>query len=89
LKFLIAFPIILFPIDIYLVLHFILFSTGSLNLPAVRILDNVLVILFQVLSLWLLTYNLSVNKKLKIENSLIISLLIHYGGFSIILLLSI
>ena len=89
LKFLISFPIILFPIDIYLVLHFILFSTGSLNLPAVRILDNVLVILFQVLSLWLLTYNLSVNKKLKIENSLIISLLIHYGGFSIILLLSI
>ena len=89
LKFLISFPIILFPIDIYLVLHFILFSTGSLNLPAVRILDNVLVILFQVLSLWLLTYNLSVNKKLKIEKSLIISLLIHYGGFSIILLLSI
>jgi hypothetical protein len=89
LKFLISFPIILFPIDIYLILHFILFSTGSLNLVAVRILDNVLVILFQVLSLWLLTYNLSVNKKLKIENSLIISLLIHYGGFSIILLLSI
>ena len=89
LKFLISFPIILFPIDIYLVLHFILFSTGSLNLPAVRILDNVLVILFQVFSLWLLTYNLSVNKKLKIEKSLIISLLIHYGGFSIILLLSI
>ena len=89
LKFLISFPIILFPIDIYLVLHFLLISTGSLNLPAVRILDNVLVILFQVFSLWLLTYNLSVNKKLKIENSLIISLLIHYGGFSIILLLSI
>lgn len=89
LKFLISFPIILFPLDIYLVLRFILFSTGSLNLPAVRILDNVLVILFQVFSLWLLTYNLSVNKKLKIENSLIISLLIHYGGFSIILLLSI
>jgi len=89
LKFLISFPIILFPLDIYLVLRFILFSTGSLNFPAVRILDNVLVILFQVFSLWLLTYNLSVNKKLKIENSLIISLLIHYGGFSIILLLSI
>lgn len=89
LKFFISFPIILFPLDIYLVLHFLLSSTGSLNLSAVRIIDNVLVILFQVFSLWLLTFNLSVNKKLKIENSLIISLLIHYGGFSIILLLSI
>ncbi len=88
-KFLATFTIIFFPLDIYLVLRFILTSTGSLGFSYVRVLDNILLILFQVLSLWLLTYNLSVNKKLKIENSLIISLLVHYGGFSIMLLISI
>ncbi|MFX1447000.1 MAG: hypothetical protein ACFFCG_02550 [Promethearchaeota archaeon] len=89
LKFLISFAIILFPIDIYLCLHLILIFTGSFNFASVKILDNVIMILFQVWALWLLTYNLSVNKKLKIENSLIVSLLVHYGGFSIVLLLAI
>ncbi len=89
LKFLTTFAIIFFPLDIYLVLRFILTSTGSLSFSYIRVLDNVLLILFQVWSLWLLTYNLSINKKLKIENSLIISLLVHYGGFSVMLLISI
>ena len=89
LKFLSSFAIIFFPLDIYLVLRFILTSTGSLDFSYIRVLDNVLLILFQVWSLWLLTYNLSVNKKLRIENSLIVSLLVHYGGFSIVLLLAI
>ena len=89
LKFLVTFAIIFFPLDIYLVLRFILTSTGSLSFSYIRVLDNVLLILFQVWSLWLLTYNLSINKKLKIENSLIISLLVHYGGFSIMFLISI
>jgi len=89
LKFLISFAIFLFPIDAYLFLRLILISTGSLDFASVKILDNVLMILFQVWSLWLLTYNLSVNKKLKIEKSLIVSLLVHYGGFSIVLLISI
>lgn len=89
LKFLISFAIFLFPIDTYLFLRLILISTGSLDFASVKILDNVLMILFQVWSLWLLTYNLSLNKKLKIEKSLIVSLLVHYGGFSIVLLISI
>jgi hypothetical protein len=88
-KFLATFTIIFFPLDIYLVLRFILMSTDSLSFSYIRVLDNVLLILFQVWSLWLLTYNLSINKKLKIENSLIISLLVHYGGFSIMFLISI
>jgi hypothetical protein len=88
-KFLGSFAIILFPLDIYLIIRLILVSTDAFEFTSVRILDNVLMILFQVWSLWLLTYNLSVNKKLKIENSLIVSLLVHYGGFSIILLLAI
>ena len=89
LKFLASFTITFFPIDIYLVLRFILISTGALDFSYIRVLDNLLMILFQVWSLWLLIYNLCINKKLKIENSLIISLLVHYGGFSIILLISI
>jgi len=89
LKFLTSFAIILFPVDIYLFLRLILISTGSFDFASIKILDNVLMILFQVWSLWLLTYNLSVNKKLKVENSLIVSLLVHYGGFSIVLLLAI
>jgi len=88
-KFLASFAIIFFPLDIYLVLRFILISTASLSFSYIRVLDNILLILFQVWSLWLLTYNLTVNKKLKIENSLIVSLLVHYGGFSIVLLLAI
>lgn len=89
LKLLLSFGIILFPLDIYLFLHLILITTGSIDFVSVKILDNVLMILFQLWALWLLTYNLSVNKKLKIENSLIVSLLVHYGGFSIVLLLAI
>lgn len=89
LRFLTSFAIILFPLDIYLCLRFILIFTGSFDFTSIKIIDNILMILFQVWALWLLTYNLSVNKKLKIENSLIVSLLVHYGGFSIILLLAI
>lgn len=89
MRFLISFGLILFPLDLYLILRLILILTGSYDFASIKILDNVLMILFQVWSLWLLTYNLSVNKKLKIENSLIVSLLVHYGGFSIILLLAI
>ena len=50
-----------------------------------RILDVVLLVFFQVLALWLLTYNISVIKELKIENSLIIALLLHWGSFTIVL----
>ena len=50
-----------------------------------NLLDKVLLIIFQVWSLWLLSYSLCVKKGLKIESSLIISLLLHYGGFTIIL----
>ncbi len=89
MKFFTSFAIIFFPLDIYLVLRFILSSTDSLDYSYIRVLDYVLMILFQMWSLWLLTYNLSINKKLKIENSLIVSLLVHYGGFSIFLLISI
>jgi len=87
--FFLSFAIILFPMIIYLITHFIFLSLGYFNYSIVGIIDNIAMILLQVWSLWLLTFNLIVNKHLKIENALIISLLLHYGGFSIILLLAI
>ncbi len=88
-KFFQVFGMIFFPVDIYLIIRYFLKISNSLNFATIRILDNILMILFQLWSLWLLTFNLTVNKQLKIENSLIIALLIHYGGFSLFLLFSI
>ncbi|MFX1394701.1 MAG: hypothetical protein ACFFAH_14165 [Promethearchaeota archaeon] len=87
-EFFITLPIVFFPMVIYLLIHFFLLSTELLmKITFFRILDVILLILFQVLSLWLLTYSISVNKGLKIENGLIISLLLHWGSFSIVLFL--
>jgi len=84
-----SFGIIFFPMILYLIIHLIFVLTEIIIFPIVGVIDNILIILLQVWSLWLLAYNLIVNKNLKIENALIISFLLHYGGFSIILLLSI
>ncbi|MHA2005945.1 MAG: winged helix-turn-helix domain-containing protein [Promethearchaeota archaeon] len=86
LKFLASFAIIQFPMIIYLFLHSIFNVTDLLSINTYNLIDKVLMIIFQVWSLWLLSYSLSVKKGIKIENSLIISLLIHYSGFTIILL---
>ena len=88
LDFLLTLPIIFYPMVIYLFIHFILLSTQILiKITLFRILDVFLLIFFQVLSLWLLTYIISVNKGLKIERGLIISLLLHWGSFTIVLFL--
>jgi hypothetical protein len=84
-----GFGIIFFPNDIYLIIHYLLKVSDSLNFPTIGIIDNILMILFQLWSLWLLSFSLTVNKLLKFESSLIITLLTHYGGFSLFLLLSI
>lgn len=89
LNFFLSFPIIFYPMVIYLFIHFILLSTGLILITFFNFLDTVLLIFFQILSLWLLTYNLNISKGLKIERGLIIALLLHYGSFTIILFLSI
>lgn len=85
LKFLASFAIIQFPMMIYLILHSMFNVADLLNINTFNLIDNVSMIIFQVWSLWLLSYSLSVMKGIKIENSLIISLLLHYSGFTIIL----
>jgi len=86
LNLLVSFALIQFPMIIYLGLHSIFNYTALISINIVYFIDQILMIGFQVWSLWLLSYSLSVKKGLKIENSLIISLLLHYGGFTLILL---
>ena len=85
LNFFLSFPIIFYPMIIYLIVHFILLSTGLIQIGFFNLIDIILLIFFQIWSLWLLTYNLSVSKGLKIERGLIIALLLHYGSFTIVL----
>lgn len=84
-KIFLNFGLIYLPILIYLVIHYILLI---LNLNYLTFLDNILLIFFQIWALWLLTYNLSVNKYIKIERALIISLVIHYGAFIVLFIIS-
>lgn len=86
LNFLISFALIQFPMVIYLILHFIFEYASLITINIFNFIDKILMIIFQVWSLWLLSYSLSVKKGIKIENCLIISLLLHYSGFTIILL---
>lgn len=85
--FLISFAIIFYPMIFFLVFHMIFKWFNLLNLSIFNLIDKLILIIFQVWSLWLLSYSLCVKKGLKIESSLIISLLLHYGGFTIILFL--
>jgi len=85
LSFLISFPIIQFPMVFYLISHLMFKLFDLLIISIFNLLDKIFLIIFQVWSLWLLSYSLCVKKGLKIETSLIISLLLHYGSFTIIL----
>jgi len=85
LKLLLNFGLIYIPILVYLAIHYILVIY---NLNYLTILDNILLIFFQIWSLWLLTYNLSVNKYIRIERALIVSLIIHYGAFITLFIIS-
>ncbi len=87
LKLFVSFGIIFFPIVCYLAIHTILMILGVDQQAFFNGFDNVMLIFFQVWSLWLLTFNLNKNKKLKIDNGLIISFILHYGGFIILLFL--
>ena len=89
IEFLSTFAIIFLPSVLYLIIHYIFLILKIIEFTFVGIFDNIIMILFQVWSLWLLTYSITTYKRLKIENSLIISLVLHYGGFSIILMLAI
>jgi hypothetical protein len=87
-RFSISFSLVLFPMVLYLIIHYIFRISGLLQFSLMGIIDKIFLIFFQVWALWLLTYSLAYIKDLKIENALIISLVLHYLGFSIILFTS-
>ncbi len=84
-NFLVSFAIIFYPMIFYLIFHLIFLWFNLLSINVVNLVDKILLIIFQVWSLWLLSFSLCVKKELKIESTLVISLLLHYGGFTIIL----
>jgi hypothetical protein len=86
LDFFISFALLQFPMIFYLIFHFIFEYSELITINVFNFTDNILMIIFQVWSLWLLSYSLSVKKGLKIENSFIIALLLHMLPFTLILL---
>jgi len=88
IQFFFSFGIIQFPMIFYLILHYAFMITDLLGNNVVNFFDKIFLIIFQVWSLWLLSYSLCINKGLRIENSLIVALLLHYGGFTLILFTS-
>jgi len=81
---LVSFPLILSPMVIYLGIHFIFQLTNILMNYIFYLMDRIIIISLQVLSLWLLSYHLNVLKNLKINQGLTISLILHLAGFSVI-----
>jgi hypothetical protein len=77
------------PMILYLIIHFSLLSFNLLELLFFDLLDTLLLVFFQILSLWFLTYYIYQIKGVKIESSLILTLILHIGAFSVILLVSI
>ena len=88
-EFLSTFAFIFIPSDIFLIIRYIFRVLNLIQFPTISILDSIIMILLQVWSLWILTYSIITYKQLKVENALILSLLLHYGGFSVILTLAI
>jgi hypothetical protein len=82
-KFFIAYSICLYPMLVYLIIYnlFLLISPEFVTNP----FNKLIMFVFQFWSIWLLTYTLIKFKFIKLERSLIITLLIHYGAFSILL----
>ena len=89
IQFFSTFSLLFFPSCIYLILHYFFELFNLLESSIIGIIDNSLMILFQAWSLWILTYSIITYKQFKIENALILALLLHYGGFSLILIISI
>lgn len=84
LRFLRTFSLVFFPLTLYLVIHYIFKASGFINISIFFFIDRIVLIIFQGLSVWILSYDLTINKDLKMENGLILSLLLHLSSFIII-----
>ncbi|MEJ2252715.1 MAG: hypothetical protein P8Y97_24040, partial [Candidatus Lokiarchaeota archaeon] len=81
---LISFPLILSPMLVYLGFHYIFLSNELITNNVYYFIDKVLLIGFQVLSLWFLSFHLNILKNLKINSGLTLSLILDLVGFTVI-----
>jgi len=81
--FLLSFFIILIPMIFYLVVHSF-FYVLAYDVIAVNF-DRVVMVFFQIWSIWYLTYAISVLKFVPIERGFIVSFISYYAGFVILL----
>jgi hypothetical protein len=84
IRFFRTFSLVFFPLILYLVVHYAFKSTEFINIPVVFLIDRSFLILSQGFSVWILSYDLTINRELKMENGLILSLLLHLSSFIII-----
>jgi len=80
------FPLIFLPIDLYLFIHYIFVVLEITEISVIYLIDKIFLVFFQALSIMFLSYFLGEIKELRLEYGLIISLLIHLGGFTFIIL---
>ena len=85
-KFIATFSVGLFPMIIYLILHTILAYVSPLFLEGITI--KIIMVVFQIWTILLISYIQVVTKFIKIERSLLITFLVHYIAFNIILFTS-
>ena len=83
LNFLSVYSIGLSPMLIYLILFDILYLINPLY--ADSIVSKILMVVFQVWAIWLISYIVTIYKSIKLERSLLITFLIHYIAFNVLL----
>ncbi|MBN2157371.1 MAG: helix-turn-helix transcriptional regulator [Candidatus Lokiarchaeota archaeon] len=86
-RFVATFSLGLFPMIIYLVIHTILAFVNPIFLEGIVI--KIIMVVFQIWTILLISYIQIVTKFIKIERSLLITFLIHYIAFNILLFTSI
>ncbi|MBD3193912.1 MAG: hypothetical protein GF317_02580 [Candidatus Lokiarchaeota archaeon] len=86
--FLRSFPIVFFPILLYLVIDWLFLISGIIDNTFGYLINKMLMIFLQACSIWVLSYTLNRIKEIKMESGLIIGLLIYLSGFIIILFAS-
>lgn len=81
-----SFPIVLLPMEFYLVIHYIISSLNIIDSTIFYFIDNIVLVFFQAISILFLSYILGEIKELRLENGIIVSFLIHLMGFTILIL---
>jgi hypothetical protein len=81
-----SFPLVLLSMDLYLIIHYIFSTLNLIDVAIFYFIDKILLVCFQAFSIILQSYILGEIKEIRLENSLIISFLIHLSGFTVLIL---